>query len=89
MSRTKDMTIGNPAKLILTFSLPLILTNIGQQLYMIADASIVGLGVGVKALAAVGATDWTYWVVLWTITTMTQGFATFISRYFGEKDYGK
>ena len=89
MSRTKDMTVGNPTKLILAFSLPLILTNIGQQLYMIADASIVGLGVGVKALAAVGATDWTYWVVLWTITTMTQGFATFISRYFGEKDFTK
>lgn len=89
MSRTKDMTVGNPVKLILTFSLPLIVTNIGQQLYMIADASIVGLGVGVKALAAVGATDWTYWVILWTITTMTQGFATFVSRYFGEKDYTK
>ena len=89
MSRTTDMTAGNPVKLILTFSLPLILTNIGQQLYMIVDASIVGLGVGVKALAAVGATDWTYWVILSTITTMTQGFATFVSRYFGEKDYEK
>ena len=89
MNRTTDMTAGNPAKLILRFSLPLILTNIGQQLYMIADASIVGRGVGVKALAAVGATDWTYWVILWTITTMTQGFATFVSRYFGEKDYDK
>ena len=89
MSRTKDMTVGNPTKLILTFALPLILTNIGQQLYMIVDASIVGRGIGVKALAAVGATDWTYWVILWTITTMTQGFATFVSRYFGEKDYKK
>lgn len=89
MNRTKDMTTGNPTKLILSFSLPLILTNIGQQLYMIADASIVGQGVGVKALAAVGATDWTYWVILWTITTMTQGFATFVSRHFGEKDYEK
>ncbi len=89
MSRTKDMTVGNPTKLILTFALPLIFTNIGQQLYMIADASIVGRGIGVKALAAVGATDWTYWVILWTITTMTQGFATFVSRYFGEKDYRK
>lgn len=89
MSRTKDMTVGNPTKLILTFALPLILTNIGQQLYMIVDASIVGRGIGVKALAAVGATDWTYWVILWTITTMTQGFATFVSRYFGEKDYRK
>jgi len=44
MSRTKDMTVGNPTKLILTFALPLIFTNIGQQLYMIVDASIVGRG---------------------------------------------
>ena len=89
MSRTKDMTVGNPAKLILTFAFPLILTNLGQQLYMIADASIVGRFIGVKALAAVGATDWSYWVILWTITTMTQGFATFVARYFGEKNYEK
>ncbi len=89
MSRVKDMTAGNPAKLILSFSLPLILANLGQQLYMIADAAIVGRGVGVKTLAAVGATDWSYWVILWTITTMTQGFATFVSRYFGERDFGK
>lgn len=89
MSRIKDMTVGNPVKLILSFAFPLILTNLGQQLYMIADAAIVGRGVGVKALAAVGATDWSYWVVLWTITTMTQGFSTFVARYFGEKDYRK
>ena len=89
MSRTKDMTQGNPLKLILTFAFPLILTNVGQQLYMIADAAIVGRGVGVKALAAVGATDWSYWVILWTITTITQGFATFVARYYGEKDFEK
>lgn len=89
MGRTKDMTLGNPAKLIFTFAIPLIFTNIGQQLYMIADAAIVGRGLGVKALAAVGATDWSYWVILWTITTTTQGFATFVSRYFGEKNYEK
>ena len=89
MSRIKDMTSGNPTKLILSFSLPLILANLGQQLYMIADAAIVGRGLGVKALAAVGATDWSYWVILWTITTMTQGFATFVSRYFGQRDYRK
>ena len=51
MTRTTDMTVGNPTKHILKFAFPLILTNIGQQLYMIADASIVGRGVGVKALA--------------------------------------
>lgn len=31
--------------------------------------------------------DWSYWLILWTITGLTQGFATFIARYFGERDY--
>ena len=57
MQRTVDMTVGSPTKHILKFSLPLIAANMGQQLYAIADASIVGRGVGVMALAAVGATD--------------------------------
>lgn len=87
MTRTTDMTVGNPTKHILKFAFPLILTNIGQQLYMIADASIVGRGVGVKALAAVGATDWSYWLILWTITGLTQAFSTFVSRDFGDKNY--
>ena len=56
---------------------------------MIADAAIVGRGVGVKALAAVGAADWTYWMFLWAIASLTQGFSTLISRSFGEKDYRK
>ncbi len=87
MSRTVDMTAGSPTKHILKFALPLIITNIGQQLYLIADAAIVGRGVGVKALAAVGATDWCYWLILWSVTGMTQGFSTFVSRYFGDKNY--
>ncbi len=87
MSRTIDMTTGSPTRHILTFALPLILTNIGQQLYMITDAAIVGRGVGVKALAAVGATDWCYWLILWTVSGLAQGFSTFVSRYFGEKNY--
>lgn len=87
MSRTKDMTTGNPAKLILQFALPLVITNMGQQFYMIADASIVGRGVGVKALASVGSADWIYWLILWTVIGLTQGFSTFISRFFGDKNY--
>ena len=81
------MTRGNPAKLMLVFALPVILTNLGQQLYMIVDAAIVGRGIGVDALAAVGCTDWTYWIILWSIQVMTQGFGTFVSRYFGRQDY--
>ena len=89
MQRTVDMTVGSPTKHILKFAFPLILANMGQQLYAIADASIVGRGVGVKALAAVGATDWIYFMILWTIINLTQGFSTFVSRYFGEKNFAK
>lgn len=87
MSKTKDMTAGNPTKLILFFAFPLILTNLGQQLYMIVDSAIVGRGVGVKALAAVGATDWVYWMLLWAVQGLTQGFAIYAAQYFGRKDY--
>lgn len=85
--RTIDMTVGSPTTHIFTLAFPLILTNMGQQLYQIADSAIVGRGVGVKALAAVGATDWSYWLILWTVGGLAQGFSTFISRSFGEKNY--
>ena len=61
------MTEGTPVSLIFFFALPLILGNFGQQLYMITDTVIVGKGVGVEALAALGATDWITWMILWTI----------------------
>ena len=86
MSRVMNMTEGKPAGLMLRFAFPVILTNLGQQLYQIVDAAIVGRGVGVDALAAVGCTDWTYWMIMWSVSVMTQGFATFVSRYFGKND---
>lgn len=89
MKRTVDMTVGSPTKHILKFAFPLILANMGQQLYAVVDASIVGRGVGVKALAAVGTTDWVYCMFLWSIIGLTQGFSTFVARYFGEKNMVK
>ncbi len=89
MSTTVDMTKGSITRHIILFALPLIAANIGQQLYMVVDASIVGLGLGVKALASVGATDWCNWMYLWAIIGFTQAFATFISRHFGSGDYKK
>lgn len=83
-SRVKDMTQGNPTKLIFSFALPLILGNLGQQLYMITDTVIVGQGVGLEALAALGATDWIYWLVLWPVQFLTQGFAVLITQNIGE-----
>ena len=87
MKRVTNMTEGSIPRLVMAFALPLILTNIGQQLYMIVDASIVGRGVGVQALASVGSTDWCYWLILWSVTNLTQAFATFVARAFGKGDY--
>ena len=53
---TKDLTEGNPLKLIITFALPLFLGNLLQQLYNFIDTMIVGHFLGVDALAGVGAT---------------------------------
>ena len=59
----KNMTAGSPGKLIITFAIPLMLGNIFQQFYTMADTMIVGRVVGVEALAAVGAGDWLVWQV--------------------------
>ena len=47
----KNMTAGSPGKLIITFAIPLMLGNIFQQFYTMADTMIVGRVVGVEALA--------------------------------------
>lgn len=39
---TRDMTTGNPAKIILSFTLPIFIGNVFQQLYSMADTVIVG-----------------------------------------------
>lgn len=89
MSREINMTTGNPTRLILRLAVPLIFTNLGQQLYGIVDAIIVGRGVGVDAFAALGACDWLYWLVLWSVQGMTQGFSTLVARNFGAGDSKK
>ena len=56
------MTAGSPGKLIITFAIPLMLGNIFQQFYTMADTMIVGRVVGVEALAAVAPeTGWSGW----------------------------
>lgn len=87
MSKVTDMTTGNPVRLMLSFAFPVIITNFGQQFYQMADAAIVGRGIGVDALAAVGCTDWPCWLILWSMGVMTAAFATFVSKFFGMRDY--
>lgn len=85
--RVKDMTKGWPAGLIIGFALPLMLGNVFQQLYTMVDAIVVGQGVGVEALAALGASDWPNWLVTGLVIGFTQGFSIRISQKFGAEDY--
>ena len=55
MTRTRNMTEGKILREVIPFAVPLLLANLGQQLYTIVDGSIVGRGIGAKALASVGA----------------------------------
>ncbi len=82
-SYTKNMTEGKPAKLIFLFALPLMSGNIFQQLYTVVDTAVVGKFLGVDALAAVGAADWTNWMMLGIIQGFTQGFAIRMAQEFG------
>lgn len=82
-SHIKSMTEGKPAKLILTFALPLMAGNVFQQLYTVVDTAVVGKYLGVNALAALGASDWLNWMMLGIIQGFTQGFAILMAQEFG------
>ncbi len=91
MSKEKTiiMTKGNPYKLILQFALPLMLGNIFQQMYTLVDTMVVGKGVGVDALAAVGASDWLNWMSLGMLAGIAQGFSIPMAQEFGAGHRGK
>ena len=54
---TKDMTSGNPLKLIIGFAIPMFLGMLFQQFYSMVDTVIVGKFLGVGPLAGVGSTS--------------------------------
>ena len=89
MARTLNMTSGNPGKLLFSFALPLMFGNIFQQLYTIVDTAIVGRGVGMLALAALGAVDWLNWMMLGIAQGFTQGFCIRMSQNFGAQNIDK
>lgn len=84
---TKDLTSGSPLKVILLFSLPLVLGNLFQQFYALADTIIVGRFCGVSALASVGATGSVNYLILGFVIGVCNGFAIPIAQLFGARDY--
>ena len=83
----KDLTRGEPLKLILMFSVPLLIGNIFQQLYNIADLVIVGRLLGVESFAAVGAVAPLFFLIMFVIVGFTNGFAVVTGQRYGAKDY--
>lgn len=83
MNKTKDMTVGSPTKTIFFFSVPVLLGTLFQQIYNMADTIIVGQFLGEDALAAVGATGSTVYLVIGFASGLTQGCGILVSQAFG------
>lgn len=82
----KNLTAGNPAKLILGFTIPLIIGNICQQLYAVIDTLIVGRTLGIHALAAVGSTGSLMFLMIGFLIGVTSGFSIVTGQRYGAND---
>ena len=83
----KDMTSGKPIKLIWNFTIPLLIGNLFQQLYNMADTFIVGRTIGVHALSSVGSTGSIISLILGFANGLTAGLAIPLAQRYGAKDY--
>ena len=81
----KDLTVGKPFKIILAFALPMIISNIFQQLYNIVDTMVVGQFVSNDALAGVGSTASMVFLIVQVAMGASVGCSVVISQLFGSK----
>ena len=88
MSRSKemDLTVGDPFWSLLKFAIPVILGNLFQLFYTLADSVIVGKTLGENSLAAVGATSIIIYFVFCFINGFTGGFGICLGQRFGARD---
>ncbi|WP_208560695.1 MATE family efflux transporter [Marinilactibacillus kalidii] len=82
----KDMTQGSPMKLILSFTVPLLIGNLFQQFYNMADSYIVSQTVGVKAFSAIGSTTSLQFLIIGLAIGLTAGLSVITAQRFGKKD---
>jgi len=86
---TKDMTSGNVSKLLVRFTIPLVLGNLLQLTYNAADSIIVGRFVSSNALAAVGTANPIMNIAILFISGMCMGASILMSHEYGEKNIEK
>ena len=84
---TRDMTTGSPLSRILAFCAPLLVGNLFQQFYNLADSILVGRILGVNAFAAVGSTGALNFLILGFALGICSGFAIPIAQSFGAGDH--
>lgn len=82
----KDLTKGNPIRLILIFAIPIFIGNVLQLLYNLIDTRIVGQILGENALAAVGATNSINNLIVGFMLGLINGFSILVARNFGAKE---
>ena len=85
----QNMTAGNPLKLIIKFSIPLLLSNIFQQIYSISDIILVGRLIGVQALAAVGAAAPLFFILVVVSIGFTNGLTVIAAQSFGAQNFAR
>jgi putative MATE family efflux protein len=78
-----SMTEGSPAKLLLRFTIPMLIGNLFQQFYNMVDSIVVGRFVGSNALAAVGATGSLNFLFFAMSFGIAAGVGVVVSQYFG------
>ena len=83
---TMNMTEGSPLILLSVFALPLLIGNLFQQAYNLADSMIVGRILGADALAAVGATGSISFLFFSLFNGISGGCGIVTSRFFGARD---
>lgn len=85
----RDLTTGNPAKILIKFTIPMLISVMFQQLYNIADSIIAGQFLGGDALASIGI-SYTITMIYMAIANGSNiGCSVVISQYFGNKNYVK
>lgn len=87
--KENDMITKSPGRTLFFFALPMIIGNLFQQFYNMVDTIIVGRFVGVKALAAVGASYSFTNVFIMVAIGGGIGASVLTSQYLGAEDYGK
>ena len=80
------MTSGSIPRLLIQFSVPLLIGNVFQQLYNTVDTIVVGNFVGRQALAAVGCTGPIVNALIGTFSGLSSGASVVISQYYGAKE---